>query len=202
MAVFLIILRQELLLNFRRFERILANFLFFLIFVSVFFLLSQGASEQSVKPSIVIWFSLLSCLIFSAGEFLKKDFDDGSLEQALISCENFEIFILAKMLANWLVCCLPILLMSFILNPNYEFFLLIFLASLAANFVCCFCGSLSVVGNAAPMIAVIALPLIIPVILLANADFAVGFKILSALTIFLAATLSFAAAKIIKIAAE
>lgn len=202
MAIFFIIFQQELLVNFRQLGKIWANFLFFLIFVSSFFILAQNQSDQTLDSSIIIWFSLLSCLIFSAAEFLKKDFDDGLIEQILLSCENFEIFILAKMLANWLICCLPILLAVFFIRPESDFLILIFLASLAINFICCFCGSLSILGNSAPTIAVIALPLIIPVLLLSYGDFFVSFKILAGLNIFLGTVLVFATAKIVKIAGE
>jgi heme exporter protein CcmB len=202
MATFFIIFQQELLVNFRHLGKILANFLFFLIFVSSFFILAQNQQNQAFDTSIIIWLSLLSCLIFSASEFLKKDFDGGIIEQILLSCENFEIFILAKMLANWLVCCVPILCAVFFIRPESDFLILIFLASIAINFICCFCGSLSILGNSAPIIAVIALPLIIPILLLSYGDFFVSLKILAGLVIFLGATLVFATAKIVKIAGE
>ncbi len=202
MQIFFIILQQELRINFRHLEKILANFLFFVIFISSFFLLQQNEMNQATSVSAAIWISLLSCLIFSSAEFLKKDFDDGTIEQILLSCENFEIFIFAKMLANWLVCCLPILLAILFVKSESDFLILIFAASLAINFICCFCGSLSILGNSAPIIAVIALPLIIPILLLSYGDFFVSLKLLSGLCIFLGAILTFATAKIVKIAGE
>jgi len=217
MTVFFIVLRHELLLSFRNFGKVLANFLFFLISLSVFSLLDSGQENQGLTAShtiAVIWFSLLFCLIFSATEFLKKDFEDGSIEQALVDCDNFEIFILAKMVGNWLVSALPILisapLISLALGLNEgsiaDFVILIFLASLIINFICTFCGSLSSLGNSAPMIAVIALPLIIPVLLIAysgaTSDFWTSFKLLCGLCIFSGCASFFATAKIIKIAAE
>ena len=217
MQTFLIIFKHELLLSSRHLGKIFANFLFFLISVTIFFLLSQNQENQTSTAfySItIIWFSLLSCLIFSAAEFLKKDFDDGTIEQILTSCDNFEIFVLAKMLANWLICALPILVsvlpISALIGLDHEtstnFLLLIFLATLAINFVCTFCGSLSVLGNSAPMIAVIALPLIIPILLLAYSGLsfntAASFKILTGLCVFIGGISVFATAKIVKIAAE
>ncbi len=217
MSVFFIVFNHELLLFGRNLAKIFANFLFFLISVTIFFVLAQNQENQvsTVFYSItVIWFSLLSCLIFSASEFLKKDFDDGTIEQILHSVENFEIFLLAKMLANWLVVCLPILVavfpLSFISGLNQSeatnFLTLIFLASLAINFICTFCGSLSVLGNSAPMIATIALPLIIPIVLVAHSGIVQGaeasLKILLGLDFFIAAVSVFATTKIIKIAAE
>ncbi len=217
MQVFLIIFHHELLLSSRHLGKIFANFLFFLISVAIFLLLSQNQDNQgstAFYSITVIWFSLLSCLIFSAAEFLKKDFDDGTIEQILTSCDNFEIFVLAKMLANWLICALPILIstlpISALIGLDHEmsvnFLILIFLATISINFICTFCGSLSVLGNSAPMIAVIALPLIIPILLLAYSglsfDTSANFKILSGLCIFIGSISVFATAKIVKIAAE
>jgi heme exporter protein B len=217
MQVFWIIFHHELQISFRHLGKIFANFLFFLISVAIFLLLSQNQDNQgstAFYSITVIWFSLLSCLIFSAAEFLKKDFDDGTIEQILTSCDNFEIFVLAKMLANWLICALPILISTFPISAligldqemSVNFLILIFLATLSINFICTFCGSLSVLGNSAPMIAVIALPLIIPILLLAYSglsfDTSANFKILAGLCIFIGSISVFATAKIVKIAAE
>ncbi|OFW80967.1 MAG: hypothetical protein A2887_01640 [Alphaproteobacteria bacterium RIFCSPLOWO2_01_FULL_40_26] len=200
MSALFIILQQELKLGFRHFGRILANFLFFLIFISSFSLLAQTKENQAFGSSIAIWIALLSCLIFSSAEFLKKDFDDGSIEQAMLSCENFEIFILAKILANWLILCFPLLIATSFLKPESEFLILVFLASLAINFICCFCGCLSILSNSAPLIATIALPLIIPILLISCGDFWISFKLLFGLAVFLGLVLTFATAKIVRIA--
>ncbi len=197
--MFWIILRQDLLLCFRSLSKVLANFLFFSILITTFFLLSQN---QQFKASTAIWLALFSSLIFSSSEFLKKDFEDGNIEQMLIIFQNFEIFILAKMVVNWLIYCLPLAIITFTINPNFDFLILFLLATLVINFICCFCGSLSALGNSAPMISIIAMPLIIPILLIALGDFQTSLTLLAGLAIFFAAALSFATAKIIKIAEE
>lgn len=218
MTIFLTIFAHELLLNFRNLGKIIANFLFFIISCSLFFMIAQGQEIANNFYSIsIIWLALLFSLIFSAVEFLKKDFEDGSLEQLLISVENFELFILAKMLGNWCISALPILItMPFlgkIINLNQSeiinFLILILLASLIINFICTFCGSLAVLGNSAPLIAVIAMPLIIPILLIAfsgnfneSESFGNSVKILLGLAVFIGVISVFATTKIIKIAAE
>jgi heme exporter protein B len=214
MQTFWIILKHELQISFRHLGKFLANFLFFLISVAIFLILAQNQQNQAFYSTTIIWFSLLSCLIFSSAEFLKKDFDDGTIEQILNSCDNFEIFTLAKMLANWLINCLPILIFTPLilhflnLNQNFisNFLILFLLASLAINFICSFCGSLSILGNGAEVIAIIAFPLIIPILLIAYSgaagEFLSSFKILLGLVIFLGSISVLASAKIVKIAAE
>lgn len=217
MQVFFIIFCHELLISSRNLGKIFANLLFFLISITIFLLLAQSQENQgltSFYSITIIWFSLLSCLIFSSAEFLKRDFEDGTIEQILTSCDNFEIFILAKMLANWFVCALPILLatlpicslVGFDLATSKDFLVLIFFATLAINFICTFCGSLSALGNSAPMIAVIALPLIIPIVLLACGGFASdsnsSLKIIAGLSVFLGSISVFATARIVRIVVE
>lgn len=218
MKMFFVIIKQDLLLSLRNSSRILANFLFFIISMAIFSMMLQGAPSLNSSPfyiSIIIWFLLISCLIFSASEFLKQDFDDGTLEQMLIICANFEIFILAKYFSNWLIYALPILcaipLVALFSSLNHEimlhFLALALLASLAINCICSFCGSLALLGNSAPMIAIIALPLIIPILLIANnglqeASFYISCKLLGGLTILFGSIAVLAGAKIIKIALE
>jgi len=217
MQNFWIIFTQELLISSRNFGRILANFLFFVISVFVFFLIAQNQENQqstAFYSITIIWFSLLSCLIFSASEFLKKDFDDGTIEQVLRATPNFEIFVLAKMLANWLINIWPILLATLAIsgaigldkNLIKNFLLLLFFASLAINFICTFCGSLSALENSAPLIGVLAFPLIIPILLIAYGGVAQNdlsaLSILLGLSVFIGVIATFASAKIIRIAGE
>lgn len=216
MRVFWIIFYHEILLSARQLAKIFANFLFFIISVTIFFLLSQNQENQgsaTFYSLTIIWFSLLSAIIFSAAEFLKKDFDDGTIEQLITSVDNFEIYVFAKIMANWMICSLPILLSIFPLSSsiglNQDFaanlIIAVLLATIAINFICCFCGSLSVLGNSAPMIAIIALPLIIPILLIAygaTIDNGSNLKILAGLDVFLGTITIFATAKIVKIAAD
>lgn len=217
MTLFLTIFIHELKIMGKNLSAIFANLAFFLISVAVFALLSQNQEIQGSNlfySTIIIWFSLLFSLIFSSSEFLKKDFDDGTIEQILTSIDNFEIFILAKSIANLVVNFLPLLLSSLIISHLMAFetevinkiIILILLSGIAINFICCFCGSLSVIGNSAPMIALIAMPLIIPILLISFSgiinDFTTSCKILCGIAVFSGCVTIFVTAKIIKIAAE
>jgi heme exporter protein B len=141
-------------------------------------------------------------LIFSNNEFLKRDFEDGSLEQIFLAIENLEVAIFAKMMVSWIICCAAILPLVYFLKFDFELFIILLLGSLVINFICCFCGSLSMIGNSAPVIAVIILPLIIPTLLIAQGEFEVSIKMLSALVIFSGAISVFAVTKISRIACE
>lgn len=103
-------------------------------------------------------------------------------------------------------------------DPSFimHFIILIALASFAINFVCAFCGSLNIAGNQAPLLAILALPLIIPILLigcggsigagleddLAADNFYFSLKLLSGICVFVGATLLVATTKIVKIVGE
>lgn len=217
MAVFFIILQRELQIYGKNLNRILANFLFFFISASSFGILLQNQENQSSETFYtiaVIWFSLIFSIIFSSNDFAKKDFEDGTVEQMINSLDHLEIYVLAKSLALLLVNILPIALASAILvkfNISAEIkaseaFALIILTGICANFICCFCGSLSILENSAAMISVIAMPLIIPVMLISfsgiTENFSSSIQILLWLSVVIGAMSVLATAKIIKIAAE
>lgn len=196
MLRFLILLAQELRLAVASKSRALSGLLFFIIFLTTVSLLNRKID------SIVIYLCLMSGLIFSSSEFLKRDFEDGTTKHLLLACSNFETVIAAKMFGNWMINCLPVCLFALVLRWESEFFFLLMIGSLGMNFICCFCGSLSVLGNSAPLIAMIAMPLIIPILLISNADLDNIGTLITSITIFSGGISIFATSQIIKIAHE
>jgi heme exporter protein CcmB len=214
MEVFKIIFFHELKMLFKFRGRIFANILYFFIFLAIFQILTQNFDQNLHSQFFIIGtiIALLTSIIAVNNDFLEKDFRDGSLEQIIIDCQNLEIFVIAKCLANWLSSSFLIaLLASIILKiSNFEilnfwqFFLVLILNSLSLNFLLALCGSLSMLGGFASMIAVIAIPLALPILIITSAtiseNYELNIKILLALTILIIAISSFACAKIIKIA--
>ncbi len=214
MEVFKIIFFHELKILFKSRGRIIANILYFFIFLAIFQILTQNFDQNLHSQFFIIGtiIALLTSIIAVNNDFLEKDFRDGSLEQIIIDCQNLEIFVIAKCLANWLSSSFFIaLLASIILKiSNFEilnfwqFFLVLILNSLSLNFLLALCGSLSMLGGFASMITIIAIPLALPILIITsttmNENFELNIKILMALTAFTIAITSFACAKIIKIA--
>jgi heme exporter protein CcmB len=160
------------------------------------------------------FFAMITCLFSCANNFLNQDFLDGTLEQMVINCENLEIFIIAKILANWLnssfvsgiFTILIGRIMGYDIDFLWHFLAVFFLTSFVINNIYSFSASLGILGVSSSLIAFIALPLIIPAILfgcLAIFDnFQNNFNILLALNIFLNPLLFFATAMIAKISLE
>ncbi len=214
MEIFKIIFFHELKILFKSRGRIFANILYFFIFSAIFQILSKNFDQNSHSQLFIIntVIALLTSIIAVNNDFLEKDFRDGSLEQIIIDCQNLEIFVIAKCLANWLSSSFFIaLLASAILKINnfeilnfWQFFLALILSSLSLNFLLALCGSLSMLGGLSSMISIVAIPLSLPILIITSAtiseNYALNIKILLALTILIIAISSFACAKIIKIA--
>ncbi len=110
---FVAIIRRDLILAVRRRAEIV-NPLFFFILVVTLFPLGIGAQAtllQAMAPG-VIWVSALLAAMLSLDSLFRSDFDDGSLEQMLLSPYPVAVLVLGKVVAHWLVTGLPLILIA------------------------------------------------------------------------------------------
>ncbi|MDH5352923.1 MAG: heme exporter protein CcmB [Gammaproteobacteria bacterium] len=110
---FIFLLRRDLTLVFRN-RGELANPLLFFILVITLFPLAIGAIPEllaRIAPGI-IWVAALLAAMLSLDSIFRSDFDDGSLEQLLLSAHPMPVLVLAKVCAHWLVTGLPLLIMA------------------------------------------------------------------------------------------
>lgn len=110
---FFALLRRDLLLAVRHRGELANPLIFFLMVVTLFPL---GVSPEvgllkKIAPG-VIWIAALLSALFSLENLFRSDFDDGALEQLLLSPQPLPLMVLAKVLAHWLVSGLPMLLFS------------------------------------------------------------------------------------------
>ncbi|MFK5951377.1 MAG: heme exporter protein CcmB [Methylococcales bacterium] len=113
MSAFIAVIRRDLILAFRRRAEI-ANPLFFFILVVTLFPLGVGANPkllQTMAPG-VIWVSALLAVMLSLDSLFRSDFDDGSLEQMLLSPHPLTVLVMGKIIAHWLVTGLPLLVVA------------------------------------------------------------------------------------------
>jgi heme exporter protein B len=114
---FIALLRRDLLLAFRRRTELMFPIVFLLIVVSLF-PLGIGPSPQllaRIAPG-VIWIAALLATVISLDSLFRSDFEDGTLEQFVISGHPLTLVSLAKIVAHWLVAGLPIVLLSPLLS--------------------------------------------------------------------------------------
>ncbi len=110
---FFALLRRDLLLAFRRRTELLFPVIFLLVVISLF-PLGIGPSPQllaRIAPG-VIWIAALLATVISLDALFRSDFEDGTLEQFIISGHPLTLISLAKIVAHWLVAGLPIVLLS------------------------------------------------------------------------------------------
>ena len=109
MSYFLIVLKRDLKLAFRRWSELANPLLFFVVVASLFPLaVSPSGEELRTIGSGVLWIAaLLSSLLALEGLF-RSDAEDGSLEQIMLSPAPFGLVVLAKVAAHWIVSGVPL----------------------------------------------------------------------------------------------
>jgi len=110
---FVTVLKRDLTLAFRTRSEMVNPLLFFVMVISLFPLAvsPDPAVLRSLAPG-VIWVAALLATLLSLDSLFRSDFDDGALEQLLLSIHPISVLVLAKVLAHWLVTGIPLLLLA------------------------------------------------------------------------------------------
>lgn len=106
-------LRRELLVTFRH-RGDLANPLIFFLMVVVFVALGISV-EPSVLATIapgMLWVIALLATLLSLDGLFRSDFEDGSLEQMVLSPQPLPWLVLTKVLTHWCVTGVPLTLLA------------------------------------------------------------------------------------------
>jgi heme exporter protein B len=175
---FVAIIRRDLVLAMRRRSE-MANPVLFFILVITLFPLGIGAQPkllQAIAPGI-IWVSALLATMLSLDSLFRSDFDDGSLEQILLSPYPTSILVLGKIVAHWLTTGLPLLIVApllaiFLGMPNESLSILL-LTLLLGTPVLSLIGAVGValtVGlrRGGMILSLLVLPLYVPVLIFAS----------------------------------
>lgn len=167
-------LRRELQLAFRSPGTMVNPLMFFIIAVSLF-PLGGGADPAwlgRIAPG-VLWVTALLAVMLSMESLFRSDYEDGSLEQLLLSPQPLYFHLLMKVLGHWLVTGLPLVLVAPLLAymlalpvQGYAPLLLgLLLGTPTLNFIGAIGGALTVgLARSGLLLAVLVLPLSIPVL--------------------------------------
>lgn len=113
LAAALLVYRRDLLLAQRHWGQVAQPLVFFVMVVTLFPLaLSPELSELRRIASGVLWVAALLASLLGLELLFRADHADGSLEQMLLSGQPLAILALAKGLAHWTACGLPLVLLS------------------------------------------------------------------------------------------
>ncbi|MEJ2043214.1 MAG: heme exporter protein CcmB [Reinekea sp.] len=110
-------MQRELLISFRRRADLANPLFFFLIVVSLFPIgVTPDLNELSQMAPGVLWVAALLASLLSLDLLFRHDFEDGSLEQMLLSSIPPQLLVLCKALNHWLVTGLPLTILSPVLS--------------------------------------------------------------------------------------
>lgn len=116
-GLFIQTFRRELVLAFRRKSELVNPLIFFLIVLTLF---PIGVSPEpdflsQLAPGL-LWVAALLATLLSMDSLFKADFEDGSLEQLLLSPQPLFMVVLAKVGAHWLMSGLALTLIAPVLS--------------------------------------------------------------------------------------
>jgi heme exporter protein B len=167
--------RRDLLLVWKR-PGDLLNPLFFFTIVCTLFPLAIGPSAEQLEfagPGVV-WVAALLAMLLSLNSLFVGDYEDGSLEQLLVSPQPLVLLGLGKTVAHWLTSGLPLVLLSPVLAVAFRMpgaTILVLMTTLALGTV-----SLSLLGSVGAaltvglhrgtaLLSLLVLPLAMPILI-------------------------------------
>ena len=172
---FISTLKRDLLVAFKRKNDIVNPFMFFIIVCSLFPIgISPDPERLGEIAAGVLWISALLASLLAMDSLFRNDFEDGSLEQLLISPHPLYFLVLAKNIAHWLISGLPVVIISpvvaYMLSLPSDSYGTLFATLLIGTPVLSLVGSIGValtvgLGSRGLILAVITLPMSVPVLI-------------------------------------
>lgn len=168
------LLRRDLLVAWRRRAEAL-NPLLFAVMVTALFPLALGpeANQLARIAGGVAWVTVLLASLLSLDALFRSDLEDGSLDQWLASGQSLPLLAAARLLAHWLTTGLPLtlaapLLASMLGLPGEATWTLLAALALGTPVVSMIGGTCAALTAAMPragiLLAVMVLPLMVPVL--------------------------------------
>ena len=152
---------------------------FFLMVITLFPLaISSTPTKLAAMAGGVVWIAALLAVLLSMDSLFRQDYDDGSLEQLLVSPAPLPLVVLAKVIAHWLQtgACLTVLspIAALLLHlPNdaaWALFITLLIGTPTLSLVSSIGAALTVsLKRGGILIPLLTLPLHIPVLIFATA---------------------------------
>lgn len=119
--IFRTIVIRDLILALRRRSDVVTTLFFFVIVVSLF-PLGIGPDLDTLRQIApgVVWVAALLASMLALERLFSIDFNDGVLEQMLLTPQPISLLVLGKVAAHWLVTGLPLVLMAPLLGLQYD----------------------------------------------------------------------------------
>lgn len=177
MTAFFYLLSRDLLLAYRHRSQLIQPLLFFIIVVTLFPLAisSDAALLQKIAPGI-IWVAALLATLLGLEHLFHPDFIEGSLEQFILSPYPLSLWVLAKVIAHWLITGLPLIiltpLLGIMLHLPEQVVIVLMITLLLGTPTLSLLGAIATaltlgLRQGGVLLALIVLPLYIPVLIFA-----------------------------------
>jgi heme exporter protein B len=175
LSMFRWIIWRDLMLAWRRRADVLATLFFFVIVVSLFPLSTSPDPKllRSIAPGVV-WVAALLASMLSLGRLFSNDHVDGTLEQMLLTPQPLYLIVVGKVLAQWIVSEVPLVLIAPLLGVQFGLsqhtLWILTLSLLLGTPVLSLIGSIGAaltlgLRGSSVLVALLVLPLYIPVLI-------------------------------------
>jgi heme exporter protein B len=174
-SMFRWIVWRDLILAWRRRTDVLATLFFFVIVVSLY-PLGIGPEAQLLRRIApgVVWVAALLASMLSLGRLFGNDYQDGSLEQILLTPQPVYLLVVGKVLAHWIVSEIPLVVIAPVVGLQFGLsgntLAIIVVSLLMGTPVLSMIGSIGAaltlgLRSANVLVALLVLPLYIPVLI-------------------------------------
>ncbi len=169
------VVMRDLTLAWRRRADVLSTLFFFVIVVSLF-PLGIGPEAQllrSIAPGVV-WVAALLASMLSLNRVFQNDYHDGTLEQMLLTPQPLYLVVLGKIVAQWLVSEVPLVLIAPLIGVQFDLptdtLVVLFISLLLGTPILSLIGSVGAaltlgLRGGGVLIALLILPLYVPVLI-------------------------------------
>lgn len=175
MTVLRWVLWRDITLAMRRKSEILTALLFFVIVVTLF-PLGVGPERDTlatIAPG-VLWVAALLASMLSLNRLFSDDYNDGTLEQLVISSQPLALLVFGKILSHWFLTGLPLVVISpvlgYQLGLDADSIIILMLTLLLGTPVLSLIGAVGAgltlgVRGGGVLLSLLILPLYIPVLI-------------------------------------
>ncbi|WP_371192533.1 heme exporter protein CcmB [Glaciecola sp. SC05] len=170
--------KRDIALAYRQRAELMQPLMFFIMVITLF-PLAIGPSPEILQrvSGAVIWVAAILSLLLGMERMFRDDFNDGTLEQYVLSTTPLYLIVLVKVLTHWLIHILPLLLLSpllaLFLNMTMAMYVALLATLLLGTPVISLIGAIGValtVGlqRSGVLVALLLIPLFIPLLIFAT----------------------------------
>jgi heme exporter protein B len=180
MSLYAGIFKRDLHIAFKQKAELVQPLMFLLMVVTLFPLGVSPAPEtlQRIGPG-VIWIAAILSSLLAMERLFRDDFQDGALEQYMLSGMALPAVSAVKVAVHWLVSFVPLLILSpllaMFLNLTYDMYIALMLTLLLGSPLLSLVGAIAVgltVGlqKGGVLLALLLIPVFIPLLIFATSD--------------------------------